>query len=235
MDALGDYFFFTWKVSVFLSVPFCIRLQNHAYRATPQIGQSNTSTIDYPLWSYQLGHQHGWIPNDPRQASGACERLPGGTQPLTSTTAIATWAGTYQPANTGASGTAAFPTGDARYPWPPTSLHLGPGRTASVSQSLPTYTSTGTPIVLPGPTYTIKNSQQNTVKITSTDDYSAIPSKPKVEPIPAPTFVAGCNYPDPWDAYNLGSFTQVCGGTYTDFRTITRSTDPPAPAPTSSF
>lgn len=187
-----------------------------------QIGPTNTSEIRYPLWSYQLGHQNGWIPHDPRKASGACQRLPGYYEQSSMAPVSPTWDGLYQPAMTGGFGTAsAFPSGDSRYPWPPTSVQLGDGRTATASQSLPTYTSTGSPIVLPGPTYTISNSQLQTLETISTGEPATITSRPTVALAPAPTFVAGCDYPDPWDAYNM-DFTQVCGGTYPDFRTVTR-------------
>ncbi|EDR10975.1 glycoside hydrolase family 5 protein, partial [Laccaria bicolor S238N-H82] len=50
MDALQDYFFWTWK-----------------------IGNSSVSgTVETPAWSYQLGLENGWMPKDPRQAIGAC-------------------------------------------------------------------------------------------------------------------------------------------------------------------
>ncbi|KDR81484.1 hypothetical protein GALMADRAFT_239455 [Galerina marginata CBS 339.88] len=50
MDALQDYFFWTWK-----------------------IGNSSVSgTVETPAWSYQLGLQNGWMPTDPRDAIGVC-------------------------------------------------------------------------------------------------------------------------------------------------------------------
>jgi len=53
MDALGDWFFWTWKV-----------------------GNSSTSTSPTsPLWSYSLGLQLGYIPKDPRSVLGRCQSL----------------------------------------------------------------------------------------------------------------------------------------------------------------
>ena len=53
MDALGDWFFWTWK-----------------------IGNSTvTDNVAAPLWSYQLGLQNGWMPADPRAAAGMCAAL----------------------------------------------------------------------------------------------------------------------------------------------------------------
>ena len=49
MDALGDWFFWTWK-----------------------IGASAAGSVQAPLWSYQLGLTGGWMPTDPRDARGAC-------------------------------------------------------------------------------------------------------------------------------------------------------------------
>ncbi|KAF9449843.1 glycoside hydrolase family 5 protein [Macrolepiota fuliginosa MF-IS2] len=50
MDALQDYFFWTWK-----------------------IGNSTTSgKVESPAWSYQLGLEQGWMPTDPRDAAGTC-------------------------------------------------------------------------------------------------------------------------------------------------------------------
>ncbi|KAF5386819.1 hypothetical protein D9615_001629 [Tricholomella constricta] len=57
MDALQDYFFWTWK-----------------------IGNSSVSgKVETPAWSYQLGLEQGWMPKDPREAQGFC----GDTNPWT--------------------------------------------------------------------------------------------------------------------------------------------------------
>ncbi|KAF9014848.1 glycoside hydrolase [Hymenopellis radicata] len=53
MDALKDFFFWTWK-----------------------IGNSTAGSVQAPLWSYQLGLEGGWIPKDPRQAAGKCGTIP---------------------------------------------------------------------------------------------------------------------------------------------------------------
>lgn len=82
MDALQDFFFWTWK-----------------------IGNSTVlGTSSSPLWHYQLGLQEGWIPKDPRDAVGHCAALLGtpqpfdGTFPLTATGGPG--AGTVDPAQT---------------------------------------------------------------------------------------------------------------------------------------
>ncbi|TBU22967.1 glycoside hydrolase [Dichomitus squalens] len=53
MDALGDWFFWTWKIG----------------------NSTTTNTVQAPLWSYQLGLEGGWMPKDPRQAAGTCAKF----------------------------------------------------------------------------------------------------------------------------------------------------------------
>ncbi|KAJ7066845.1 glycoside hydrolase family 5 protein [Mycena belliarum] len=52
MDAMGDWFFWTWK-----------------------IGAAADGVVRSPLWSYQLGLQGGWMPTDPRTAFGKCAAI----------------------------------------------------------------------------------------------------------------------------------------------------------------
>ncbi|EMD32912.1 glycoside hydrolase family 5 protein [Gelatoporia subvermispora B] len=68
MDALGDWFFWTWKIAP----------------------SSITNTIRAPQWSYQLGLENGWIPTDPRVAIGTCESVGVAPQPFNGT--FASWA-----------------------------------------------------------------------------------------------------------------------------------------------
>jgi len=56
MDALQDYFFWTWKIGPSLA----------------------SNKIETPAWSYQLGLENGWMPKDPREAQGVC----GGADPF---------------------------------------------------------------------------------------------------------------------------------------------------------
>lgn len=56
MDALGDWFFWTWKIG----------------------NSSLTGQVNAPLWSYKLGLENGWMPTDPRQAVGMCAKLGAG-------------------------------------------------------------------------------------------------------------------------------------------------------------
>jgi glucan 1,3-beta-glucosidase len=49
MDALQNWFFWTWKIA-----------------------PAQNGTILTPLWSYSLGLEGGWMPKDPRTANGTC-------------------------------------------------------------------------------------------------------------------------------------------------------------------
>ncbi|TCD64392.1 hypothetical protein EIP91_004140 [Steccherinum ochraceum] len=92
MDALGDYFFWTWK-----------------------IGNSQAGTVQAPLWSYQLGLQQGWMPADPRQAYGKCASL--GTAPAPFNGKFQSW----QTGGAGA-GTIAASASAQFGQWPPASI-----------------------------------------------------------------------------------------------------------------
>ncbi|KAJ2922815.1 hypothetical protein H1R20_g14280, partial [Candolleomyces eurysporus] len=154
MDALGDYFFWTWK-----------------------IGASERGIVEAPLWSYQLGLKNGWMPTDPRTVVGTCASVGG---PST------TWDGTFQPYMTGGAG-AGLATGAGGYPWPPTTIN-GVGAAAI---ELPAYTATGTIATLPAPTFTGSSGQS----ISSGNGWF----NPDDTAL-APTPVAGCTYPDAWNA-----------------------------------
>ncbi|RDB21561.1 putative glucan 1,3-beta-glucosidase D [Hypsizygus marmoreus] len=62
MDALQDYFFWTWKIG----------------------NSSVTGKVETPAWSYQLGLEQGWMPKDPRAAQGVCGNSNPWTPPLKS-------------------------------------------------------------------------------------------------------------------------------------------------------
>ncbi|TFK18863.1 exo-beta-1,3-glucanase [Coprinopsis marcescibilis] len=118
-DAIGDFFFWTWK-----------------------IGESIEGRVDIPLWSYKLGLEQGWIPRDPRESIGKCQRLGATFEPFQ---------GPFSPAQTGGNPSA---TVAADYllsnPWPPASIN-------SINvpiEFLPRYTNTAPVITLPEPTYT---------------------------------------------------------------------------------
>ncbi|KAG2015233.1 exo-beta-1,3-glucanase [Coprinopsis cinerea AmutBmut pab1-1] len=138
---------------------------------TWKIGESERGIVESPFWSYQLGLRNGWMPTDPRTVIGTCQAL-GVYTP---------WDGTFQPYMIGGPGAGA-PSDASSYPWPPTAL--GDGNAVA---ALPTYATTGSPVVLPAPTFT--DSQGNEI----------LPSGTQASH-PAPTPIAGCTYPDGWDS-----------------------------------
>ncbi|PPQ84071.1 hypothetical protein CVT26_013152 [Gymnopilus dilepis] len=83
MDALGDWFFWTWKV-----------------------GPAQSGVVEAPGWSYQLGLENGWIPKDPRTAHGMCGALGASLQPFNGT--YQPWQ-TGTPSSIPASSTSQFP------------------------------------------------------------------------------------------------------------------------------
>jgi hypothetical protein len=169
MDALRDYFFWTWKVS-----------------------NSSSGIVESPLWSYQLGLQGGWIPSDPRTAVGACGPPAG---PIFSS---------FQPWMTGGAGAGDIgPAQTSQYPYPPVTLEL-PTFSASL---LPSYTSTGAISTLPTPTFT------NTKGATISAGDGWFDAQ---DTMAAPTLIAGCNYPNAWDAISVTLPPAiVCGGAAT--------------------
>ncbi|KAJ6515629.1 glycoside hydrolase family 5 protein [Mycena sanguinolenta] len=84
MDAMGDWFFWTWK-----------------------IGPNAAGAIGSPLWSYQLGLREGWIPRDPRTAVGKCAAL--GVTPTPFNGTYAEWATGGVTSTIPASSSASFP------------------------------------------------------------------------------------------------------------------------------
>ena len=150
MDALQNWFFWTWKIG----------------------NATSTGLVESPAWSYQLGLQQGWMPTDPRQASGAC----GNTNP---------WSPPLQPWQTGGTG-AGSNVQSSGLKWPPTSISSG-----GVLASLPSYTPTGTIVTLPGPTFT--QSGGSTVKVDVGDGW-VNPSDTRSLYVQ----IQGCSYLDPW-------------------------------------
>ncbi|TFK19430.1 glycoside hydrolase [Coprinopsis marcescibilis] len=149
MDALGDYFFWTWR-----------------------IGESERGIVESPFWSYKLGLDGGWMPTDPRSVIGTCQALGVSTGSFT---------GPFAPYMTGGVGAGA-PSDAGAYPWPPAAQNDG-----NAAAALPTYATTGTPVVLPAPTFT--DSQGNPIPPIGTQ-----------AAYPAPTPIAGCTYPNAWES-----------------------------------
>ncbi|CAG7853930.1 Probable glucan 1,3-beta-glucosidase D; AltName: Full=Exo-1,3-beta-glucanase D [Serendipita indica DSM 11827] len=148
---------------------------------TWRIGESSaTNKVMAPFWSYKLGLQEGWMPTDPRQSRGQCAKV---GVPITE------FSSPIQP------GAGNPPTLD-NYPWPPTTLG-----TYAVAQ-LPLYTPTGEIHTLPVPTFTQSSGATATVSV---GNGWANPADNTPMAVP----VAGCTYPDPWNALNAA--IPACG------------------------
>lgn len=184
MDALQNWFFWTWKVG----------------------NSSTTNSVQSPLWSYQLGLQHGWIPTDPRAAIGTCAAL-GEIGPQ--------FDGVYQAYQTGGPGAgtivAASVTSYGQYPPTPINgLPLG-----AIQSLLPTYTSTSAVPTLPPPTF----SPSPSPSVSAGNGWFDSGDTGL-----APTQVQGCTYPNAWDAVSSAMPTALCPST----RGVTPVTTPPS-------
>lgn len=160
-DAIGDYFWWTWK-----------------------IGNSAAGRVETPMWSYQLGLTEGWIPTDPRIASGKCQALGAVMLPF---------GGVFQAHQTGGQASPSIPAEyTAAYPWPPPAIT---GADVDVVL-LPTYTFTGAQITLPVPTFTA-------APASATEGLDGWAND--ADTLSAAVPVAGCVYPDQY----IGSFATI--------------------------
>ncbi|KAF5324525.1 hypothetical protein D9611_004572 [Ephemerocybe angulata] len=177
MDALQNYFFWTWK-----------------------IGPSAVSgKVEAPAWSYQLGLQEGWMPEDPREAAGAC----GNTNP---------WQPPLKP------GTGSIPAAyTQQYAWPPAEItKLG------APAALPAYTPTGTIITLAPSTVTAAKGET----ITKTADPGSGWNN-AADQDPLYVEIAGCTYLDPWVNPDTAA-PAPCGGSGAARRMASPITQPTA-------
>ncbi|KAH9916675.1 glycoside hydrolase superfamily, partial [Fomitopsis serialis] len=167
MDALGDWFFWTWKIDA----------------------SSTSGTVESPLWSYKLGLEQGWMPTDPRAASGTCEALK---------VAPAPWNQSFAAYATGGAGAGAIAASSvAQYAaWPPASINNVPSASMRL---LPQYTATASVVSLPAAsTYSAATVSTGSGWADGGDARGA------------PTPIAGCAYPDAWDAVNAAVPTSGC-------------------------
>ena len=163
MDALQNWFFWTWKIG----------------------NSTRSGKVETPAWSYQLGLEQGWMPQDPRKAAGVC----GNSSP---------WTPPLKPWQTGGTG-AGLNVQSAGLQWPPASVTNG----GPVS-SLPQYTPTGTLITMPGPTFT--QSSGSNVKIDAGNGW-VNPSDTRGMYVQ----IQSCTYLDPWVGPSAAP-PPVCGG-----------------------
>jgi len=142
------------------------------------------------------------MPTDPRTATGMCSSL--GVSGIN-------FDGTYQAYMTGGAGAGTIaPSSTVRFPWPPASINAD----AAVS-SLPTYTPTGTIPTLPPPSLTPTPTKSVDVGSGWFDQQDTTG---------AATPVAGCQYPDAWDAISAPVPPACRAGTAATATTA----DPPA-------
>ncbi|KAH6901687.1 exo-beta-1,3-glucanase [Coprinopsis sp. MPI-PUGE-AT-0042] len=171
MDALGDWFFWTWK-----------------------IGPASDGRITAPFWSYQLGLEQGWVPKDPRTGQGKCSSL--GVESVAFDGKYRPWqtGGIVAPTATSPDATidgVASPTLPSSYlaahPWPPAHIEH-----ADVSMDLlPTYTNTRELVRLPAPTYS--GAPESSTQGLGDERWKSVPGD-GVGPI------EGCQSPDIYEA-----------------------------------
>ncbi|KAF5381908.1 hypothetical protein D9757_007571 [Collybiopsis confluens] len=158
---------------------------------TWKIGNSTANNrVESPLWSYKLGYENGWIPTDPREAVGMCASLG----------VSKSWDQKFESWQTGGVGAGTIAAAStAEYVWPLTQVS---GVPAAQMAFIPTYTPTGSVATLPPPTLTAttKSISEGNGWFDSSDTTSA------------PTAIAGCSYPDAWNAIDATVPTSVCGG-----------------------
>ncbi|KAF5311717.1 hypothetical protein D9611_009477 [Ephemerocybe angulata] len=165
MDALQNYFFWTWKIG----------------------DSTKLGTSSCPMWHYKLGVEKGWIPKDPREAVGTCAKVLPDAQPFD---------GNFPATATGGpgAGTLAAPLA-----FPPATLN--PSFSGTAMALLPTYTATGKIKSLAPATFTAAPSASagtgwNNAK---DDELAYVP-------------VAGCTYPNAWDAASAALPAATCAG-----------------------
>lgn len=152
-DSYGDWFYWTWKIGP----------------------SSITNKIESPFWSYSLGLEHGWIPQDPRESTGAC-----------GASTVPRVAAAQMPWQTGTEPTAASTNGLV---WPPPALIDQPD-----TSILPVFVPKGPIVPLPGPNFTDPVTQ----KAIDTGSGLANPHD-STDGIFVP--VRGCSYLPGWDAF----------------------------------
>ncbi|KAF8651973.1 hypothetical protein AX16_004616 [Volvariella volvacea WC 439] len=166
-------------------------LQNFFYW-TWKIGDSSVlGTSSCPMWHYKLGLEMGWIPRDPREAIGHCASMLNETQPFD---------GQYPSTATGGFGAGSVADWQtSMHSFPPATI--SPSFTGTQIALLPTYTPTGTIRTLFAPTFT---SAPNAIVGDgwNNDADNSLAYVP----------VAGCPYPNAWDAVNATLPSSPCTG-----------------------
>ncbi|KAM0787105.1 hypothetical protein ACM66B_006360 [Microbotryomycetes sp. NB124-2] len=179
MDAFRNWFYWTWK-----------------------IGYSDVlGMVANPVWSYSLGLQEGWMPENPREVVGACTSLVsenGFTVSFSTNPAptLSAWMTGGQGAGT-IQNTAML---SSYTQWPPASLGTTP------VSNLPTYTQTQDPITLPISTPTSYPSGYSTRASPGDGWFNNKDSSDFYTP------VEGCSYPNPWSGVEATIPRSQCEG-----------------------
>ncbi|KAF7298343.1 Glycoside hydrolase family 5 protein [Mycena kentingensis (nom. inval.)] len=163
---------------------------------TWRIGEAADGVVRSPLWSYKAGLAGGWIPKDPREAAGKCARVGvRGTQ----------FDGKYESWMTGGAGagTIAQAATAEWAQWPVTAV-------SNAGNILPTYATGGAiptlTFALPSPSVTGTASAQAASAPTAGGSGWANSGDTTLIATP----VAGCVYPNAWNALSLPAPTATC-------------------------
>ncbi|KAJ8089621.1 hypothetical protein PM082_014879 [Marasmius tenuissimus] len=158
-------------------------LQNYFFN-TWNVGPSRASgNVEAPVWSYKLGLDNGWIPQDPRQANGVCE-------------SSSPWSGELSQG----SGSNSPKPDLGQYQWPPSSItNAGP------IASIYSYTRTGVMPTLTGATFTVSGTHP-----TKTVDVGSGWNTPEDDRPQRFVEVNGCEYLDPWNVEDAPLPTPWC-------------------------
>ncbi|KIY52042.1 glycoside hydrolase family 5 protein [Fistulina hepatica ATCC 64428] len=210
MDALGDWFFWTWKV-----------------------GESISGTVESPAWSYKLGLELGYIPTDPRTAVGKCARLNVTTDSFNGT--FAAYA-TGALGNSSADYTLQSTASAYQYTWPPSAISdIGGSATTAPATDLPTYTATASQVTLAASavfTVTETNDKVATYTVggagTGTQSFDGWYRT--ADTSSAPAAVSGCTYPDSWNATAIPLPGTTCGSAVTTTTSVYTTTSHAATA-----
>lgn len=122
MDALQQWFFWTWKIG--------------------RLDDVETTMSTAPFWDYQLGLRDGWIPKDPRDSVGVCRSVGGlGDEEFE------VFDGQFPPSATATASQATSTISLDGLDWPPV---IGPFALppSATQRHLATYTQTGVPVTL---------------------------------------------------------------------------------------
>ena len=142
--------------------------------------------------SSQLGLQNGWMPKDPRQATGKCAAL-GDEAPQQFNGQFKSW----QTGGAGAGTVSAAAASSAA--WPPATISNANGPVSD----LPMYTSTGSVVTLSPPTLTATPTRSISIGdgwYDSSDTGSGV------------TVMQGCTYPLAWSASGSPVPSKCSGG-----------------------